>query len=122
MRPGEQTVVLSHLPRWYTTRALTALMLELDLVAHVDFVYVPNFGGARSHSKGYAVVNAPSLYSLAVLTYAFEGCWLPAAGSDQACCITKAKVQGWQNNCRYYAVAREEGPETRPYVVDLDRA
>jgi hypothetical protein len=113
MRPHELTVRLEPVPQWYTTATFSMLLKGFGMEKHIDFLYIPPL---RKGNRGFAVVNLVDVDGQFWFTNTFNNCVLPGAG--QASVVTKAKVQGWENNVRYYSNCSRQQEQNKPVIRD----
>lgn len=100
------------MPQSLTTGSLLQLVTRLGLLQHIDFLHV---------TPKAAIANLISQEGVEAFTQALVGRPLPGGTDGEICTVTKAKVQGWQNNTSYYQHASRGPKHCRPYSVDYNQ-
>lgn len=113
MRPNELTVRVEPVPQWYTTATFSLLLKGLGMERHIDFLYIPPL---RKGNRGFAIVNLVDVEGQFWFTKSLNNCVLP--GAEQVSTVTKAKVQGLENNVRYYSNCSRQQEQNKPIVDD----
>jgi RNA recognition motif-containing protein len=111
---GHTTVILRNIPCKYTQMALFEEMSLINMP--FDFLYLPMARRVR-RNLGYAFINFKTHEIAKIFVHGMQGYkFIKQPNSEKRLDVSYSRLQGYEENVKFYAKVRESNDKCRPWV------